>query len=84
MEEEEETATPNYCFAGAGTLLAGVAFTVFLAVFLACFLVDFVAAGAGLVEAGAGVGAGAGVWAKVRLARPSVRLRIVVFIGVVS
>src|ERR1039458_1873220 len=69
---------PSYCLTGAGTVLAGVAFTVFLTAFLACFLVAFAVA-AGLVAGAAGA---AGVWANVngRAASPRAMVRIVVFI----
>ena len=48
-QEEEETAT-RYFFTGRARWWRSVAFAVFLAAFLACFLVDFAAAGAGLVR----------------------------------
>ena len=63
-------------------MLAGVAFTVFLAAFLACFLVVFAAALAAGFESVGADGAGAGVWAKVngRLASPRAMVKMVVFI----
>ena len=71
----------NYCFTGAGVVLAAGVFTV-LAAFLWCFLVVLaVVAAAGLVAAGA-AGAGAGVWANVKgmVASAKAKVRIVVFI----
>jgi hypothetical protein len=70
---------PYYCLTGAGTVLAGVVFTVFLIALLWCFLV-FTVAAAGL-EAAAPV-VGVCVWANVSgmVASARAMVRMVVFI----